>query len=124
MRRPAHVLIVDDEPDMSWVLLRLLESQGYNLSVTMTARGALEILRCEPIDLVLLDAKLPDADGTKFCSEIKSIKADTSIFILSGYFYQDDGTIQDLLEKGLIVGFLGKPFNVLDLRSRVRKLVG
>ncbi|MFQ6110455.1 MAG: response regulator [Nitrospinota bacterium] len=120
MRAPARVLIVDDEPDMSWTLQKLLESEGYSIIATATASEALEILRCEPFDLIFLDAKLPDAEGTELCSEIKSIMADTAIFLLSGYFYLDDGTIQDLLERGLVDGFVGKPFDIGEVRSRIR----
>lgn len=121
MTSPVRALIVDDEPDMCWALERILEPEGYSVHACTTAAEALETLQREPFDLVFLDAKLPDAEGAELCSRIKSIRKETCIFLLSGYFYQNDAAVRDLLRKGVIAGFLGKPFDAADVRDQARK---
>ncbi|MDY7041800.1 MAG: response regulator, partial [Chloroflexota bacterium] len=70
-----HTLIVDDEPSTADFMATLLESRGYTTSWAYSGTEALKMLaaasrhedRSQPIDLVILDVRLPDLDGYEVC---------------------------------------------------------
>ena len=66
-----HILIVDDELDITCVLEDYLVKHGFSVTVTHTGEAALRITKaCYP-DLLVLDLKLPDVNGEAVCQEIK-----------------------------------------------------
>lgn len=66
-----HILIVDDNPSVCYMLKRLLESQGYRAHVVHKGLEAIQVIRQGNIDLILLDLMLPEMDGHKICRLIK-----------------------------------------------------
>jgi len=118
----AQVLIVEDESDIQQVLEYNLGQAGHTVRVAGRASEALELLKEQPFDLVLLDIMLPDRPGTEVC---KAIKGDASM----------SGTrVMMLTAKGeeidRVVGFeLGaddyvvKPFSVRELLLRVQAVL-
>ena len=60
--------------------------------------------------MVFIDAKLPDIEGLDLARRFREIDSNLHIIMISGYFYRDDEDIQKAIEKGLICGFIGKPF--------------
>src|SRR5688572_28234476 len=59
----AHLLVVDDNKVNRLLLARSLESQGHQVQVAANGRVALEMLRAQPFDLMLLDIEMPEMDG-------------------------------------------------------------
>jgi len=104
------ILIVDDEPDMCWALEHLLHTQGYVTRKALTALEALKLMERHRFACAFLDAKLPDMDGLELARRIRERAADTRIFMVSGYFYRDDVSIQEAISQGLIIDFISKPF--------------
>ncbi|MFH1489628.1 MAG: response regulator, partial [Pseudomonadota bacterium] len=104
-------LIVDDEPDMCWALEHILKKEGLSSLKAISGQQALEMLNKHPFELVFLDAKLPDAEGLELARQMREIHPEVRIFMVSGFFYQDDEKIQEALSEGLISGFISKPFN-------------
>jgi CheY-like chemotaxis protein len=64
--RGATILVVEDEPDLVWLLRFNLESEGYRTFVARNGEAALELLRREHPDLMLLDLMMPVMDGWQF----------------------------------------------------------
>ncbi|MBI4875236.1 MAG: response regulator [Acidobacteria bacterium] len=104
------VLVVDDDPDICWVLERLVESLKAKCIRALDCRSALQAVRLSRLDLVLLDAKLPDMDGLELARQIRRTAPGVPIMLISGYFYKDDPAVQAALEEELICGFAEKPF--------------
>lgn len=104
------VLIVDDEPDMCWVLKNLLGEDDFALRIAQTAEAALKFLESESFSIALLDAKLTDMDGLDLARRIKAIDPWICIVMVSGYYYKDDVDIRAAMDNKLIVGFIAKPF--------------
>ncbi len=108
-RRPL-VLIVDDEPDMCWVLTNLLGKDRFDLRVAQTGEAALKLFESNRFDIALLDAKLTDMDGLDLARRLKSIDSSVNIVMISGYYYDDHVDIREVMNEGFIMAFISKPF--------------
>lgn len=75
----ATLLIVDDNPTKRYVIGSWLRRAGYRLAEAATGGEALDLLAAEPIDLVVLDVRLPDLSGFEVCERIKAAPATASV---------------------------------------------
>ena len=116
-----HILVVDDEPDMCWILENILSSEGYQVTTATSGRKALELVGTNPFQVALIDVKLPDKDGIELATRISEMDAGIVIVMISGYFYPEDRAIQQGLAQGLYVGFISKPFELSEICSAVEK---
>lgn len=85
MADAIKVLVVDDEERFRNTLGKLLTAQGMQVSVVGGGAEALELLRSEPHDIVLLDVKMPGMSGQDTLPEIKKIDPDIEVIILTGH---------------------------------------
>ena len=113
------ILIVDDEPRIREVLMRFLAREGYEPRAAESGEEALEAIRAEPPDLVLLDLRLPGVDGFEVCRRLKEnpTTALIPVTILTGN--QETETHTRGIEAGAD-DFITKPFDYALLRARVR----
>jgi len=117
--RTARVLIVDDEPRMLSMMRRVLEADGYSVVMAGDGRAALDILRSEAIDLMILDVMMPDLDGFDVCRTVRR-ESLLPILMLTA---RDAGTDK---VTGLDCGaddYVVKPFENDELMARVRALL-
>jgi DNA-binding response OmpR family regulator len=66
------ILLVDDDANVRRSIGYVLKNQGYSILEAHTGAAALETLRREPVDLIVLDLVMPDMDGTMVCDRIRS----------------------------------------------------
>ena len=118
-----RVLIVDDEPDICWVLENTLQPEGYAVTATTSGARALELIRERFFELAFVDAKLPDLDGLELAARIRQDSPQTAIVLLSGYFYKEDRAISERLRDGLFIGFIPKPFDLNQVRLIAQQAV-
>lgn len=103
------ILVVDDEEGIREALSEILGDEGYQVITASTGEEALNILRKEPPDLVLLDIWLPGMDGIETLREIKNLRSDVPVIMISGH-----GTIE-IAVKATKMGasdFLEKPLSL------------
>lgn len=122
-RAATHVLIVDDDEDVRSTLARLLSQIDLETREAASGREALAAMQADPPELVLLDVYLPDISGYELCRDIRAAAGDDLPIVMIS------GTKTDGLDRaaGLLLGaddFVVKPFDVDDLRARVRRLLG
>lgn len=113
---PARVLVVEDEEDIATLIRHNLEAEGYRVDVCFDGISALQAVRAEPPDLVMLDLMLPGIDGKEVCKAIRR-DYDVPIIIVSAKGTEMDKVI------GLELGaddYIAKPFGVMELIARVR----
>ncbi|MEK6536824.1 MAG: response regulator [Actinomycetota bacterium] len=79
------VLVVDDEEDFVETLLKRLRRKGVECDGAYSGEGAKSKMMDREFDVVLLDMKLADEDGTEVLKELKSLSPETRFLILSGY---------------------------------------
>ena len=117
----CRVLIVDDVKANVDILVHALSGE-YKLSVALGGQQALDAVDRNPPDLVLLDIVMPDIDGYEICRRLRAAEAtrELPIMFLS--------SLEDVKDKarGFEVGgndYLTKPFEVLEVKARVRSLL-
>jgi CheY-like chemotaxis protein len=113
------VLLIDDEEDVRAVTAHMLERLGCSVLLASDGREGVEVFRerSAAIDTVILDLTLPRLGGEQALHEIRSIRSDARVIVMSGY--SDEKARRRLTEAGM-VAFLRKPFSVADLRSTMR----
>lgn len=79
------VLIVDDEKGILEALQTHLELEGYNVDVANSAKDALEYFQKDPYHIVLTDINMPIMDGLVLLEEIKAIRGDTVVIMMTAY---------------------------------------
>jgi two-component system, NtrC family, response regulator AtoC len=113
----ATVLVVDDEQLIRWSIKERLSAAGLEVMEAETAAEALDIAR-EGVDLVLLDYRLPDADGLSVLSELKNRDPEVVVILLTGH--GSVSTAVDAMKNGAF-HYLVKPFDVDELLVLVEK---
>lgn len=112
----AKVLVVDDENDLRQLLAAVL-GERYDVAQAATGGALKKMFPLPPPDVVLLDVKLPDADGLDLLTQIKKRWSETEVILLSGY-----GTMSMAIEAGRrgAYTFLTKPFENEKLLADVK----
>ncbi|MBI5251802.1 MAG: response regulator [Desulfomonile tiedjei] len=103
-------LIVDDEPDMCWLLEHLLEREAYSVMKASSGREAMKLMESHKFGLAFVDLKLDDMEGLELAHRFKLADPSLRIVMVSGFCYRDDPTVQKALADGLICDFIPKPF--------------
>jgi len=115
-----HILVVDDEIQMSNVTKEMLEINGYKVTVANNGEQALEFIEKEPIDLVITDVIMPNMDGYELASRILSKYPKIKIQVVSGY---DDNHHIKTEPSDLRKNILYKPYSSIKLLTNVRNLL-
>ena len=117
------ILLVDDEDYIVDVGKMMLQGLGYTLLTANCGKIALEIFKenKKHIDLVILDLVMPDMGGEAVFNEIRKICPDIKVLFASGHYMVDQ--TRALLKTGA-ADFLQKPFNLRQLSTKVRCILG
>ncbi|RWR49361.1 response regulator transcription factor [Sinirhodobacter ferrireducens] len=120
--RRQRVLIIEDEDNIALALDFLMSREGYEHDRLATGAGALDRIRREHPDLVLLDVMLPDVSGYEICQEVR---ADAGLSDVKILLMTARGSAMER-RKGLALGadgFISKPFELKELRGEVHRLL-
>jgi two-component system, OmpR family, KDP operon response regulator KdpE len=112
----GRILVVDDEPQIRRVLRTSLIGAGYEISDVRTGEEAIERLRTEPCDLVLLDMNMQGMGGLAACREIREF-SEAPIIVLT--VRNDEHDKVEALDAGAD-DFVTKPFSMPELLARIR----
>jgi DNA-binding response OmpR family regulator len=117
-----RILVVEDDEDVSSVLCRLLESEGYRVDSVGNGAAAIERVKADRPDVVLLDVMLPGMSGFEVCQELK-FHRDTNLVPILMMTAMADGESR---RKGLWVGanaYLTKPFEATEMLRALRRVL-
>jgi DNA-binding response OmpR family regulator len=118
-----HVLIADDEPNIVISLEFLMKREGHRVSIARDGDAALQAIRSERPDLVLLDVMMPGRSGFEVC---QAARADETLAAVKILMLSAKGRDTDLA-KGSALGadaYMTKPFSTRELADKVRELLG
>jgi DNA-binding response OmpR family regulator len=113
------LLVVDDEGIVLESCRRVLEVEGYDVSLAKSADEALEFIAKEDFSLLLMDLKMPVHDGIYLMRELKNRKKDVPIIVMSGYSTNETIAEADMMGANL---FLPKPFTPDELLAAIREI--
>ena len=120
MEPKVNILIVDDEEIVRESLSSWLEEDGYEVAAAENGFRALERLPEKDWNLAMVDLKMPGMDGIQLMDEIRKIKPETIVIIMTAYATVD--TAVQAMKKGAY-DYIVKPFNPEDLSLTIRKII-
>jgi len=112
----VRILLVDDEPNILATVAPLVRARGYEVISAMTGHAALEAVKRDKPDLIVLDLGLPDIDGVEVCRQVRQ-SSSVPILVLSARGAEGDKV------RALDAGaddYVTKPFGTEELLARIR----
>ncbi len=116
-RQPV-LLFVDDEPNVLKALRRLFHPENYTIYLAASGAEGLDILRRQPVDLIISDMRMPEMNGAEFLSRVLEQWPDTVRILLTGY--ADLESTIEAVNKGRIFNYCNKPWHDQELKFLVR----
>lgn len=116
----ANILLVEDEENLHEALKLNLELEGYEITSAYDGNEALQAIKDEYFDLIIMDVMLPGIDGISVTENIRLQNNEVPILILSAKTTSADRVLG--LKKGAD-DYMAKPFNLEELLLRVDKLI-
>ena len=121
MRTPkGRILCTQDDPDSRELIVYILQTADYHVTITADSAEALSLVQREQFDLILVDNWMPGLSGQELTTEIRKFDKNTPILFYSGAAYETDK--QKAHEAGA-QGYLIKPLGISDLVDEVAKLI-
>ncbi|HMN65377.1 MAG: response regulator [Burkholderiaceae bacterium] len=117
----TRVLIAEDEPNIVESLSFVLGREGFEVSAVLDGQSALERLRTDPPDMMILDVMLPRVNGFEV---LKQVKSDPSLRSIPVIVLTAKGQAHDrrMAEELGVDGFMTKPFSNREIVEQVRRL--
>ena len=115
----AHVLAVDDDPLIRQMIVDFLGDYDFRVTAVGTGAEMADVLRVEPVDLLILDLRLPGEDGLQIARKLRE-ESDLGIIVITGRREEADRVMA--LELGAD-DYLTKPFSPRELLARIRALL-
>ena len=114
---PFAILVVDDNRDFVEFLRFLLSHDGFHVRWAFNGPDALQSIREQPVDLVILDVMMPKMDGLTVCRELKRMCPPLPVILLTA---KDDIATRTAAMNLGVSDFLAKPVNIEDFLTRIR----
>jgi len=119
-RVKARILVIDDDDLIRSIFKEILEEQGYTVVVAdSTAKGLAYIVQRD-FDLIFLDLKMSETDGAEILRQMKGIKDELPVVIITGY--PDSEMMERAMEQGPL-GVMLKPFDDSDIVAAVGRFL-
>lgn len=116
----VKTLIVDDDPIVLDSCKRVLEAEGFEVCLVPSADQALEVMKNNTFDILLIDVKMPERDGMYLMRAVKKQWPEVPIVVMSGY------PTPETIAEGLQLGaeeFIAKPFTPDEFLEIVRQVL-
>ena len=118
---PHAILFVDDEANIRNTLVRLLRHEPWTIRCASCAAEALQIIQCEPCQIIVSDQRMPGMNGVDFLSEVRQIRPEIVRMMLTGY--TDISIAVDAINRGEIYRMITKPWNNEELKATLRQAI-
>ncbi|MFC1933718.1 response regulator transcription factor [Chloroflexota bacterium] len=116
MKRHRQIMVVDDDQRMLYLLQRILQEEGYDVTLAADGVSAMALLEDVKPDLVLLDIRMPGPDGYQV---LETLRRHSNVPIIMVTAMHEVASVQRALTLGAD-DYVRKPFQPLELVARVR----
>jgi two-component system, response regulator, stage 0 sporulation protein F len=116
---PIRILLVDDEEHIRLLFKEELEEEGYTIDVASNGFDALEKLKGQRFDLVVLDIKMPGMDGIQTLNEIKKINKEQHVILCSAY-----GEFKQDFSSWVSDAYVVKSADTRELKDTIKNILG
>jgi CheY-like chemotaxis protein len=117
----TKVLVVDDTPSNKDLVLEILIGEGFAAHVAEDGAEAIKMAEKELYDLILMDLKLPDADGIEVTRTIKSNRAYKDVPVIALTAHAMKGDKERILNEGCFDDYMSKPIDMPEFIERMEK---
>ena len=112
------ILVVDDDDAIRSLLQEELEDEGYKVLIATNARDALKMVAAEPLDLVILDIRMPGMDGLEALPRILGIKEGLPVILNTAY-----SQYQESFMSWAADAYVVKSSDLTELKEKIRELI-
>jgi DNA-binding response OmpR family regulator len=112
------ILVVDDDEAIRTLLQEELEEEGYKVIIATNARDALKIVETEPLDLVILDIRMPGMDGLEALPRILGLKEGLPVILNTAY-----SQYQESFMSWAADAYVVKSSDLTELKEKIKALV-
>lgn len=112
-----HILLVDDETEFLELMTKRLDRRNFQVTTASTGEAALEALAWTPVDVVVLDVRMPGMGGIETLRRLKEMAPDTEVILLTGH------ANMEVAVEGMELGafdYLLKPVAINDLIFKIQ----
>ncbi len=114
-----HILTIDDETQIREILRQVLVAAGYRVTDVASADEALQVVQQDPPDLILTDLQLEESDGFDVIAQMKQLRPQTPIILLTGVLF--DPSVVKRLGEDKIAAYLEKTSSLERILGEVKK---
>jgi CheY-like chemotaxis protein len=118
-----RLLLIDDDDEMRSMLRRILQRAGYETLEAADGRAGLDLLRHNPVDLLITDIIMPDMEGIELILQLRQINPNLHIIAISGGGRLAPENYLELAKACGATNVLAKPFEIEQLLSSVKELL-
>ena len=118
MNEKTKVLIVDDDVNFCNTLAKVLAKRGYETTCSNSGARAMEIVKEKPMDIVLMDIKMPVMNGVETYKKLKIIRPGIRVILMTAFSVED--LIKDAVSEG-VYAVVHKPFDIDTVMSMIEK---
>ena len=119
----ARILLVDDDPEIRSLTRRILENNGYKVSVVVDGKECIDVLEKDRPDLILLDVMMPGLDGWEVCMKIKADAKTRDIPVVMFTVRTSEDSVEKSLNYAMADAQINKPFKMKKLLDTVDRLL-
>ena len=116
----GKILVVDDQFGVRRLLCETFKEDGHEVEMAANGGEALQLLNVFQPDLILMDMKMPGMNGLETLGQIRAL--DQRVVVIMMTAYGDTQNMEQAKDLGILF-YMGKPFDLFELRERVREIL-
>jgi len=116
----GKILVVDDQFGVRRLLFETFQEDQHEVEMAANGAEALQLLVTFKPDLILMDMKMPGMNGIETLGKIRDLNSSVDVIMMTAY--GDTQNMEQAKDLGILY-YMGKPFDLLDLRERVRNIL-